>query len=591
MIAAVAGLLAQDAQETRASFDWVAHTQKVIRLTAEPVDHVRRAESNLRGYAVSRDPSFIEELESSLQTVRPNLDQLVTLTQDNPEQNARARSLRQAVLTRLTYLEQGASLVSQNGVKRSLSRVGAGAGRVVLVRSDQLRNEMLRAEEGLLTQRTHRAGNLLVRTQWLLTAGGLTVAGLVLLMILVVVRSIQRPTRMMLEAMAELGAGDTTTRVDVARIGSREFRRLAYGYNGMADRLDRAIDRLKHSDEELQTINLELQTRSDAMHARSEVIELLSDMAHRLQAARREDEVDAVIGCFVPRVLPATAGTVYAHNNSRNQLVRIASWGDMAGSTESFVPEDCWGLRLGQSHSIDGPGHDVPCAHAASTAGAYHCEPLLAGGEVIGLIHMRGKIEPERRYRLDALAENIASALVNHCLQQHLREQTIRDPLTGLFNRRYLEECLTLEIARAARSHSPLSVVMCDVDHFKRFNDEFGHDGGDAVLQAISAEMLSHFRDGDIVCRLGGEEFAIVAPGATPEAIAPRIEKLRMAITNLQVRKGQQALGSVSMSFGVSRWEEHLHDGSSLLALADEALYQAKRSGRNKLVIADRWAA
>jgi diguanylate cyclase (GGDEF)-like protein len=155
-----------------------------------------------------------------------------------------------------------------------------------------------------------------------------------------------------------------------------------------------------------------------------------------------------------------------------------------------------------------------------------------------------------------------------------------------------LEETLQVEIARAARAKSPLTLVMCDVDHFKRFNDDFGHEAGDHVLQAVTAEMRNHFREGDVVCRFGGEEFTVIAPGATPEAMAPRIERLRKAIAELQLRLGSTSLGSVSMSFGLARLtDEMLRDGSTLLQTADEALYRAKREGRNRAILADQIAA
>ncbi|WP_242122404.1 GGDEF domain-containing protein, partial [Sphingomonas lacusdianchii] len=155
-----------------------------------------------------------------------------------------------------------------------------------------------------------------------------------------------------------------------------------------------------------------------------------------------------------------------------------------------------------------------------------------------------------------------------------------------LFNRRYMEETLKLEIARASRAGTPLSLVMCDVDHFKRFNDEFGHDAGDAVLQVVAAEMRSRFRDGDVVCRFGGEEFTIIAPGTTADALAGRVEVVRRAIAELTVRHGSRSLGSTSMSFGIATWSPTMaRDGSTLIQAADMALYQSKREGRNRATI------
>jgi diguanylate cyclase (GGDEF)-like protein len=204
---------------------------------------------------------------------------------------------------------------------------------------------------------------------------------------------------------------------------------------------------------------------------------------------------------------------------------------------------------------------------------------------MIGTLYLQGKVDPDSRFRLAAMVENIASALVNHRLQRGLREQTIRDPLTGLFNRRYMEESLATEIARVARSGAPLSVVMCDVDHFKRFNDEFGHDAGDAVLQAVASEMRGRFREGDVVCRYGGEEFAIIAPGTTADNLAQRVESVREAIAELDIRQGGRRLGRTSMSFGIAEWHVEIgRDGAALLHAADSALYRAKREGRNRTI-------
>jgi len=149
-----------------------------------------------------------------------------------------------------------------------------------------------------------------------------------------------------------------------------------------------------------------------------------------------------------------------------------------------------------------------------------------------------------------------------------------------------MEEALKLEIARASRSGNPLSLVMCDVDHFKRFNDEFGHDAGDAVLQQVAAEMRSRFRDGDVVCRFGGEEFTIIAPGTTAEALAKRVDIVRQAISEIAVRHGNRALGSTSMSFGIATWTDIMdREGATLIQAADMALYQSKRDGRNRATI------
>jgi diguanylate cyclase (GGDEF)-like protein len=389
----------------------------------------------------------------------------------------------------------------------------------------------------------------------------------------------------MLKVMTDLGNAQRSARIN-ATMGSQEFSRLAQSYNAMADRLEQAVSDQVHSEEKLQIANAELQSNSETLRQRGDVIELLGGMAHRMQAARTDDELAQIIRVFVPRVLPGIPGALYAHNNSRNLLVPIAGWGGMDAGHEGFAPDQCWALRRGQSHFVIEPGSDIVCSHTSAEE-IYHCEPLLAGGEVIGVLYLHGTVENETRFRLTVLAENIASALVNHRLQRSLREQTIRDPLTGLFNRRYMEETLTLEIARAARSSVPLSLVMCDVDHFKRFNDEFGHDAGDAVLQAVAAELKKLFRSGDVVCRFGGEEFTVIAPGTSAQTLTDRVEQVRQAIGELNVRQNGRLLGLTSMSFGIASWAPGMDsNGLALIQAADAALYQAKREGRNRVMVA-----
>jgi diguanylate cyclase (GGDEF)-like protein len=182
------------------------------------------------------------------------------------------------------------------------------------------------------------------------------------------------------------------------------------------------------------------------------------------------------------------------------------------------------------------------------------------------------------------LTENIALALVNEALRKRLREQSIRDALTGLFNRRYLEEALALETARATRSGSPLAIVMADVDHFKTFNDRHGHEAGDALLRAVGRLIQAEFRDGDIICRFGGEEFIIIAPGTTLEVVCARAEALRLAVRELTVDFRGQRIGPVTMSFGVGVWSEgRLGLPDDLINRADQALYRAKRLGRDRI--------
>jgi diguanylate cyclase (GGDEF)-like protein len=576
---ALTALLLTSSRHMGDSYAWVSHTQRVLRATAEPVYLVRQVESELRSTAISEDSTNRRDLKPLLDRAAGHLDELVRLTADNPVQNDRAKALRSALLQRSALMME-----TRSGASQHPSR--SDEARTLMAQVERYREALVATEERLLVARSREAAQRSAWNRTLLMIGVPVMGLLIALALAIIVRTIRHPARALVEAMEAMDATNSAPPLDHRRMQSREFARIARGYNAMIERLDEARTLHVDSEKRLQALNHELKDRSADLEARNQVIERLGLMAHRMQAARTDEELAEVVSRFLPRILPGLPGAVYAHNNSRNLLVQIASWGTPFGATDRFSPDECWALRLGQSHWLNGGDEDVACKHVEDRS-TYHCEPLLAGGEVIGLLYLAAAVEPEMLFRLKAVAEDISSALVNHRLQRDLREQTIRDPLTGLFNRRYLEEALKTEIARSTRSRAPMTVVMCDVDHFKCFNDEHGHDAGDHVLKAVAAEMQAFFRGGDVVCRYGGEEFTVIAPGTTPEALSGRIDRLRLSIGNLQLHFGGRALGSVSVSFGLAAFVENMaSDGSTLLQAADEALYRAKREGRNRAVIA-----
>lgn len=583
-----AALLLETASQTHDSLTWVTHSGEVTQTANATLQHLQQAESGQRGFTLTRNPEFGEAVQTELAAAQRAANELMIRTADNPAQNARAAHIRTLVSQRVNELEGNARLARAGDFSGAQASVATGRGRYLMQMVDARVDDFLNEESALAAQRTHLVERRVSQSRWLVLVATPVMIVFIVYMAVALIRRIRTPVDRMMAVMERLGSGERNARIDGA-MNSDEFERLANGLNAMAGELEHAVADQIDSEERLRIANLELSENSEVLRERGEVIELLGGMAHRMQAARTDEELASIIRVFVPRVLPEIPGALYAHNNSRNLLVPIAAWGGLEVASAGFAPDQCWALRRGQSHFVVEPGSDIVCAHAVhgnDAAHHYHCEPLLAGGEVIGVLYLRGVVGAENRFRLTVLTENIASALVNHRLQRGLREQTIRDPLTGLFNRRYMEETLALEIARASRSKSPLSLVMCDVDHFKRFNDEFGHDAGDAVLQAVAAEMRGRFRDGDVICRFGGEEFTIIAPGTSARTLAHRVEIVRQGIGELMVQQGGRTLGSLTMSFGIATWEEAMErDGSTLIKAADAALYRAKREGRNRVIL------
>lgn len=584
MLALSAGLLFEGSVQMRANLSWVTHSAQVLRTANSSLNHLRQAESNQRAFVLTRNPAFAASIDGETAAARREASHLVQQTADNPAQNARARNLHALVARRVEVLQKATRLARAGDFAGAASFVASGEGRELMELIDARTSDFLVEERSVLDARMHAIEGRLTLVRWVVLAGTPLTLIAIALMVATLVNRVRYPVEAMMKVMGRLGAGERTARIEVA-LRSREFERLAAGYNAMADELESALAEQVASEERLRLANLELSENADTLRQRGEVIELLGGMAHRMQAARTDDELAAVIRIFAPRVLPDIPGALYAHNNSRNLLIPIAAWGGLEVESNGFPPEHCWALRRGQSHFVVEPGSDIVCAHVPQGMHHYHCEPLLAGGEVIGVLHLKGVVGRDSRFRLTVLSENIASALVNHRLQRGLREQTIRDPLTGLFNRRYMEETLMLEIARSARTNNPLSLIMCDIDHFKRFNDEFGHDAGDAVLQTVAAELRSRFREGDVICRFGGEEFTIIAPSTSADALASRAELVRRSISEIAVQQGGRTLGSVTMSFGIAAWHSGMdREGIALIKSADMALFEAKRQGRNMVV-------
>jgi diguanylate cyclase (GGDEF)-like protein len=215
---------------------------------------------------------------------------------------------------------------------------------------------------------------------------------------------------------------------------------------------------------------------------------------------------------------------------------------------------------------------------------------MMASGETTGLFHIE-TLEPdlftsEVQELIRSVGERISLTLSNINLREKLRAQSTRDPLTGLFNRRYMEESLQRELSRARRKQSTVAVIMLDIDHFKKFNDMFGHDAGDAVLVQMGALLRTHIRSEDIACRYGGEEFMLILPDASLEVTRERAERILELVHNMQVIYHKESLGTVTVSAGVAAFPIHSQLSDEVLKAADQALYQAKSKGRNCVEVA-----
>jgi diguanylate cyclase (GGDEF)-like protein len=256
-----------------------------------------------------------------------------------------------------------------------------------------------------------------------------------------------------------------------------------------------------------------------------------------------------------------------------------------------FEPSSCWALRTGHPHLVLAGDSTAPCAHAAGVKNTYLCVPILAQGETLGILHFQAtdeapQLEASELSFKTTFAAQVGLSIANIRLREALRTQSVRDALTGLYNRRYLEEVLEREVRRAARAAQSLGILMIDLDHFKSFNDTYGHEAGDAVLRETGLSLTKGIRAEDFVCRFGGEEFVVILPTADLEASRARGERLRSKMRELTILYQGKSLGIVTISVGVAAFPEHGTSPKELMASADAALYEAKRGGRDQVVVA-----
>ncbi len=322
---------------------------------------------------------------------------------------------------------------------------------------------------------------------------------------------------------------------------------------------------------------------------RSQRATMLAKMGELLQSCVNKEEVFAAAIGFGPKIFPARRGALALLNPARDTVEVAGSWLDCQLPMAAFEASSCWALRTGHPHLVPAGDTTSPCAHAAGVKHTYLCIPVLAQGESIGVLHFQATDAvpdlPEAELSLQTtFAGQVGLSVANIRLREALRSQSIKDPLTGMYNRRFLTEIMDREIRRAVRAEQALGVLMLDLDHFKRFNDTYGHEAGDTVLKETAAFLRKSIRVEDTVCRFGGEEFVIVLPTADVNGAHARGERIRSKLRELTVLHQGQSLGMITVSIGVAALPQHGTSAKELLEAADAALYRAKREGRDRVV-------
>lgn len=350
-----------------------------------------------------------------------------------------------------------------------------------------------------------------------------------------------------------------------------------------------AIDTTIYHDAEQQ-----LKANALALERSNNEVRLLGRMSETLQSCRNLEEAYDVLTKFANQLFPEESGALYILESERNLLQLVSFWGEFWSTVDSISPEDCWGMRRGRMHSFRDPMVDVQCSHLGES-GDYHyyCLPLMARSETLGMLHLRMAILSEseggqsaqelKEHLLVSMGEHMALAIANLRLRNQLHNLSTRDALTGVYNRRFMEESLFREILQAERSRRSIGIIMLDIDFFKRFNDTYGHEVGDLLLVEVGRFLREQVRGGDIVCRYGGEEFIVIMPGAGEQDTETRAERLRLGIHAITLPQLPAPQARISASLGVAVYPVDGADGQRVLKSADNALYQAKHAGRDRV--------
>ncbi|MDR3386189.1 MAG: diguanylate cyclase [Rudaea sp.] len=517
--------------------DWVEHTLKVENQAQMVLARLGSSQAAAVAYAVSGAPARLIEFNQEAPKLDEDLRVLANLVADNPEQGVHAHQLAALVLARRDLLANAVALRQQSHALPPLPEIGTDDIRAVVAAT-------LAAEDKLLVLRHAEAAHTISLTRSLTTAAVLTSA--------------------------------------IFLAFTFWLTRRNYAYQ------KRNQQKLTDSHRQAHDALLETRRLSDSMQR-------LAQFGELLQSCRTMDEVRDGVPIALGGLLPEVAGRLALLNASQNLLAIGAHWGQHGIIAESvFAPEDCWALRRGQTYPLAGADGAFVCKHVHwpnpdMPDARYLCVPLAAQGEMIGVVTFDAvrPLDATERRLATAASEQLALALANLRLQDTLRTQSIRDPLTGLFNRRYLEVSLERELVRAGRRSLPLAVLMLDLDHFKRFNDTYGHDAGDALLVQFAEVLKRCTRSEDIACRYGGEEFTVILLESDVETACKRAEQIRAATAEMAVEHRKQKLGRVSVSIGVAMFPADGQVSADLQRRADSALYQAKKTGRDRVVTAD----
>jgi diguanylate cyclase (GGDEF)-like protein len=443
---------------------------------------------------------------------------------------------------------------------------------------------------------------ILLRNRIFILAGTVVILSIIIVSLLM--GRLLYPIRRLSNIAGLVAAGDLTAQSDVK--GADEIGLLSRAFNSMIAQLRETIQNLDKKvlerTQDLNQANEELTSTVGELEQHNHEVTQLNYMAERLQTCHTMKEIYLVIVESLSELFHGASGVLYMHfADNGQQLKPVARWGRHNYTVTEHPLYACRSIVEGKVTMIDMPGDNVrPCEHLhVEPPYVSICMPLIGQNGKLGMINLlytngnQRRPSGEKAHSLSnwrrlatTAADHLAMAIANMKLREELQNLSIRDGLTGLFNRRYMEESLAREFNQAERSKKPVGIIIMDVDFFKQFNDTYGHHAGDLVLVELAKLLRDNTRKGDIVCRYGGEEFLIILPGTPFDKIIQRAEMIRDKVQReLRIEHNGEWL-PITISLGAAACPDHGSSPEEVIKTADDALYRAKDQGRNRLVYA-----
>lgn len=654
--------------------NWIIHTYQVMQAANKTLLNELDAESVTRGYLITGDESFLQNLNQKFIDMKSNYELTKRLTVDNPIQQKKLADLAPLLDERINIFLQTIQFKKEQKLQ---TPEGLNLMRRAQELTDQIKasiQDIYKNEFALLEERTHTAWGSLNTTIIVLTiVNVLSIISLVTIIILFnrqLIRQMRTEEKLRTSEALLSGIIDGTTDFVAAldqhynliafnHAYAEEYKRIYGKTIELGDNLKELLTRLPEDQQSalkiweralkgenftiiasfgdpklarneyeltfspiyneqgeligashiarniakrLEAEKAMISAKEEAEKALHELkqhdheISLINEMNRVLQSSISLEEALMVIGNYCHQLLETFAGSLYIMNPSHNYLELAAEWNNPQSKEKLFFPDQCWGLRQAKIYRYH---KNIPCKHVNEKIKfpPYFCVPLFAQNDIIGLLYLEIKNSKSMTEKaidrvlnsneslISNLAGHISLAISNIKLRDSLTKQSVRDPLTSLYNRSYLTESLDRDIQRAKRDNVSLAIVMIDLDNFKKINDTFGHEAGDLVLKTFGKLLSNHIRKSDIACRYGGEEFLLMLYGVTVEEAVDRAEQLRNAVSEINIQFGHQLIGTVTISLGIAMYPEHDEEMETLIRAADSALYQSKKTGRNKVTV------